>query len=100
PQAVDRPAPGELPVPRLDLHGDPLPPGVLLRLGTVRFRQGDVIHPVVFAADGKSLASAGYDGTVRLWDRATGKELLRLGGADTKLGTVALSPDGRTVAAG
>src|SRR5262249_34865181 len=98
--AADQPGPGEQPPPRLDLHGDPLPPGVLARLGTLRFRQGDVIHRVVFSPDGKELVSASYDGTVRVWDRATGKGLLRIGGGDLKLFALALAPDGRTVAAG
>ena len=49
---------------RLDLYGDPLPEGVLVRMGTARLR-----HPLAirlhFAADGKTLISVGQDQTVR-----------------------------------
>jgi RNA polymerase sigma factor (sigma-70 family) len=56
---------------------------------------------LAFAADGKKLASASEDGTLCLWEVATGKELLRLKGspvsADAPL-PIALAPDGRTLA--
>jgi WD40 repeat protein len=54
-----------------DYYGDPLPPGVLARMGTVQLRhfQADF----VFSPDGKSLISAGGDQNVHTWDVATGK---------------------------
>ena len=36
------------------------------------------VRDAVFAADGKTVASCAADGTVRLWDTATGKESARL----------------------
>ena len=36
------------------------------------------IHTLEFSQDGTRLLSAGEDGTARVWDTTTGKELLRL----------------------
>jgi RNA polymerase sigma factor (sigma-70 family) len=56
---------------------------------------------LAFAADSKKLASASEDGTLCVWEVATGKELRRLKGSpvspDTPL-PIALAPDGRTLA--
>jgi RNA polymerase sigma factor (sigma-70 family) len=58
---------------RTDLYGDPLPPGVLVRMGTLQFRHRQAY--VVFSSDGTSLITGGADGVVRFWDVATGKEV-------------------------
>ena len=50
---------------------------------------------VAFSPDGRRLASAGDDGTVRLWDPATGAELATLTGHTGRVTAVAFSPDGR-----
>jgi WD40 repeat protein len=44
------------------------------------------------------LATAGSDGTARLWSVATGQELHRLDGLTEFLRHVAFSPDARTLA--
>lgn len=75
--AADDP-PGAEKKPALDLHGDPLPASVKVRLGSVRLRHGRGISLVAFAADGKELVSVGNDGTARVWDVATGKEQRRM----------------------
>ena len=87
-----RPAvPGKpAPPPRVDLYGDPLPAGALVRLGTIRFRHDGRMLAVAYAADGKSLVTASEDRTVRRWDAVTGKELKRFPAP----GIVALSADG------
>jgi RNA polymerase sigma factor (sigma-70 family) len=82
--------------PRLDLFGDPLPPGALARLGTVRFRTVGETSALVFDRDGKSLISAS-GGVVQRWEWPSGREIRRL--AAPARGNLALSPDGRLFAA-
>jgi RNA polymerase sigma factor (sigma-70 family) len=77
PKAQEQPKPVP-PLPRLDRDGDALPPGALNRLGSQAFRHPDVVHALVYAPDGKAIASACADGVVRLWDAATGKLRWRL----------------------
>jgi WD40 repeat protein len=58
------------------------------------------VDKLAFSADGKMLASGGWDATVKLWDVATGKELASLTDRADKMWCVAFSADGKTVAAG
>jgi RNA polymerase sigma factor (sigma-70 family) len=55
------------------------------------------VRAVAFAPDGKSVATAGADGTVRIWD-FTGKETLQLEQPGEAVG-VAFAPDGKTMVA-
>jgi WD40 repeat protein/serine/threonine protein kinase len=66
-------------------------------LHTLVGHQG-LIMRVAFSPDGKKLASASWDGTVRVWYTATGKPIRVLSGQFAVNG-VAFSPDGRRVAA-
>jgi WD40 repeat protein len=56
----------------VDSHGDPLPDGALLRLGTIRFRHAGGITEVGLSADGEVLATTGFE-TAQLWNTKTGK---------------------------
>jgi WD40 repeat protein len=86
--------------PRRDLYGDPLPPGAVLRLGTVRLRHGGTPTAALFLPDGKSLVStAPADGHVAVWDVETGREVRRFTGVRRPL-SLALSPDAKTLAVG
>ncbi len=73
-----------------------LPPGVKL-LRTLAGHDGPV-WSVAFAADGRTLASGSDDGTVKLWEPATGRALRTLTGHQGPIWSVAFAPDGRTLA--
>jgi RNA polymerase sigma factor (sigma-70 family) len=84
-----------------DRYGDPLPPGALLRLGTVRFRHGLGVYSVAYSPDGRRLASTGGDGAVRLWDAATGRLVREVARRPQREANFAVfSPDGKLLACG
>jgi WD40 repeat protein len=85
------------PLTRTDRYGDPLPPGAIARLGTMRFRCGYWGRSFAFSPDGKWLAMQTPVGTVYLCDGASGKPVHRLqdGGEFVFLD---FSPDGRSLA--
>src|SRR5207249_279724 len=53
----------------------------------------------VFSPDGKLLASAGKDHTIKIWDPITGTLLKTLTEFSTPVQTLSFSPDGRMLAA-
>src|SRR6516225_5068270 len=95
--ALGRQAGGVLPT---DAYGDPLPPGARRRLGTTRFHIGDNLHVTLcLSANGKVLAAADDREHAWVFEAATGKLLRQLHTDGSLDNSVALSPDGRTVAA-
>jgi WD40 repeat protein len=87
---------------RNDQYGDPLPEHALARMGTLRFRHSGPVGCVAYAPDGRLLASAAgmHDGTLRLWDVATGKERCRFPGPPHTAGAycILFSGGGQTLA--
>jgi WD40 repeat protein len=58
----------------------------------------ETITSMAFSHDGRRLASAAHDGTIKLWDPVTGREILTLlhGKGDHVTG-ISFSPDGRQI---
>jgi WD40 repeat protein len=81
---------------RVDLYGDPLPDGALIRLGTTRWRPNREVYSLAVSPDGKTLA-AGANWEISLWDLATGKKLRRFHERCCYNWSVAFAPDGKTL---
>jgi WD40 repeat protein len=83
PPAATSPEPA---APRgVDADGVPLPPGAVARLGSTRFGHRDLIQPVAFSPDGRTL----YVGTAEhealyAWDAGTGRLRWRVTFAERK----------------
>jgi RNA polymerase sigma factor (sigma-70 family) len=97
---VDTPA-------RLDRFGDPLPPGAVARLGTVRLRHSAQLtggHIMAFSPDGRVFATGARD-IIRVWNTADGKMLSEIravgveGGDRYWGGCLLFSPDGKWLVA-
>ncbi|KXX79286.1 Vegetative incompatibility protein HET-E-1 [Madurella mycetomatis] len=56
------------------------------------------VYSVTFSPDGRTLASASDDRTVRLWDAVTGRTIQTLKGHSGRIQSVAFSLDGQTLA--
>jgi WD40 repeat protein len=88
---------------RTDRYGDPLPPGVVARLGTDRLTLASMSNVLAFSPDGRRLAAHDSSENLQVWEVDSGKEILHL-----KLPTardarswatgLAFSPDGKAFA--
>jgi hypothetical protein len=56
------------------------------------------VHALRYAPDGRTLAAGGANGTVRLWDVTTGREVRRIAGHRREVNSVTFSPDGKALA--
>jgi len=94
------------PSPRTDPFGDPLPPGALARIGTVRWRPDSGVgwSGSALAPDGRTLfvsgSGRGDSAAIQVFDVETGRLVRIIRGADQSTGSIAVSPDGKVLAAG
>jgi hypothetical protein len=80
--------------------GEPLPDGVVARLGDTRFRHAS-LSEYVCLSDNKTVLTAGTDRVLRFWDLASGRQVrsVTLQGKAGPGALVTLSPDGKTLTA-
>jgi WD40 repeat protein len=84
---------------RKDFFGDPLPDRALFRIGTTRLQHAGWINGVAVSEDGLLLASWGQDNLIRVWDAKDGKPLRNLELSHWGPWALAISPDGKELAA-
>jgi WD40 repeat protein len=75
-------------------------PQLVAILGDSRLKHWAAVTAVTFSPNGKVLASASQDFSVKLWDPGSGEELRTLLGHTGGVTSLAFSPDGKQLASG
>jgi hypothetical protein len=100
-KAVVRPGNEEKIPPHRDSYGDPLPPGAIARLGTVRLRPGNLVHLLASFPDNEralSVATEEEAMVISVWRLATGELLRHFETPLEDLHYAVVSPDGKRLA--
>ena len=91
--AFDKPVIAQTVATKTDLAGDPLPEGVVARIGTQRFLPRPYLNRVFFTPDGSTLIGHGGDNVLSFWEAETGKAILEFRDPDFKSFSVDQSQD-------
>ncbi|HEU4478873.1 MAG TPA: PQQ-binding-like beta-propeller repeat protein [Pyrinomonadaceae bacterium] len=83
------------PAPANEIPAPTGQPRLIIQMG-----HDNAVNGIAFSPDGKLIATAGGERTVKLWDSATGTELRSLVGHYDAVFAVAFSPNGKTIASG
>jgi len=75
-----------------------LPANVSRVFGNARLRHADVVYSIAYSPDGSKLASASKDGSVRIWDLGSGRELRVYHGHSDPVRAVAWTANGSLIA--
>lgn len=83
---------------QLPYQSKQVPDHVQRILGDLRLRHGQEINDAAFSPDGRWLATASKDRTVKIWDMENGHETLTYYGHSDHVRWLAFSPDGKIIA--
>ena len=85
--------------PATDLYGDPLPPGAIARLGTIRFRSGRFPSGLAFLPDSKTFVTVSREDIgIQFWEAETGRLLREISVEPMTVEGFAISRDGKQFA--
>jgi WD40 repeat protein len=83
---------------RFDLYGDPLPEGVIARIGTLRLWHPGRVQAVAFSPDGSVIASGCDSNALRIWDARDGRAVFQKDLGWHSVSSVTFSRSGRMLA--
>ncbi len=88
------------PEPKLDSTGSGVQQTTAMPHLVVQLSHGNDISSMALSSDGRFLATAGWDKSLRLWQTVTGRELRSIGPFDEYIHSIAFSADSKLLLSG